>query len=53
MLNTVVIRPQCKVPTAFRNPLVSPISTMRAGSNRNMNTGMKTMNMPYQPIATQ
>ena len=53
MLKTMVISPQCRVPTARRKDFVSPMRIMRMGRNKNMNTGMKMMNMPYQPVAIQ
>ena len=37
---------------ARKNPLVSPAITMRSGSSKNTYTGMKMMNMPYQPRPT-
>jgi hypothetical protein len=52
-VNTVIIRPQESVPTARRNPCVSPRSAISAGTNRKGQTGMNTMNMPYQSIAAQ
>ena len=52
-LNTVVIMPQCKEPMARKKPSVSPMMTMRKGSSKNMYTGIKMMNMPYQPMPTQ
>ena len=52
-VNTVIIRPQESVPTARKKPCVSPRSAISAGKNRNVHTGMNTMNMPYQSIAAQ
>jgi hypothetical protein len=52
-VNTVIIRPQESVPTARKKPCVSARSAMKAGKNRNIQTGTNTMNMPYQSIAAQ
>ncbi len=52
-VNTVIIKPQERVPTARRKPSVCPRSTMSGGRNRNIYTGTNTMNMPYQSIAAQ
>jgi len=52
-VNTVIIRPHDSVPTARRNPCVSPSAAISAGKNRNIHTGTNTMNMPYQSIAAQ
>ncbi len=52
-VNTVIIRPQLKVPTARKNPWVSPRSAIAIGRSRNIHTGTNTMNMPYQSIPAQ
>ena len=46
--NTESIRIHCKSAIDLVIPCVSPFKTSRKGNTRNMTTGMKMMNAPYQ-----
>ena len=47
---TVIINPQLMAVTDRKKPSVWPESMRRKGSKKKTQTGMKTINKPYQPI---